>query len=227
MIKHVGRIGDRKVAVVFREVPGEDHMALVLYTETLPAAWHDAVMKVIEDLPAQNAESLSDVLFRSLLPDGRVMLEVFHQEGMIKKVQTSQVLMTPSAGHAGVRLDELNKIINELKVGGEAADKLAELDAQSGLANNPPMRDSTGRKVQQKAAPIQAPVSTGLDDTALAADFINQANRMEAEAKGLLAESARLRKEAATLSGDTSETASTAPKRGRPRKEAVVADASN
>lgn len=227
MIKHVGRIGDRKVAVVFREVPGEDHMALVLYTETLPAAWHDAVMKVIEDLPAQNAESLSDVLFRSLLPDGRVMLEVFHQEGMIKKVQTSQVLMTPSAGHAGVRLDELNKIINELKVGGEAADKLAELDAQSGLANNPPMRDSTGRKVQQTAAPIQAPVSTGLDDTALAADFINQANRMEAEAKGLLAESARLRKEASTLSGATSETASTAPKRGRPRKEAVVADASN
>lgn len=227
MIKHVGRIGDRKVAVVFREVPGEDHMALVLYTETLPAAWHDAVMRVIEDLPAQTAESLSDVLFRSLLPDGRNMLEVFHQEGMIKKVQTSQVLMMPSAGHAGVRLDELNKIINELKVGGDAANKLAELDASSGLANVPPMRDATGRKVGQTAAPIQAPVTTGLDDSALAADFANQANRMEAEAKGLLAESARLRKEAAKLAGSTSETASTAPKRGRPRKEAAVADATN
>jgi hypothetical protein len=227
MIKHVGRIGDRKVAVVFREVPGEEHMALVLYTETLPAAWHDAVMRVIEDQPAQTAESLSDVLFRSLLSDGRPMLEVFHQEGMIKKVQTSQVLMMPSAGHAGVRLDELNKIINELKVGGEAATKLAELDSQSGLANKPPMRDATGRKVEPTTAPIQAPVNTGLDDTALAADFINQANRMETEAKGLLAESARLRKEASALSGVASETASTAPKRGRPRKEAAVADATN
>lgn len=227
MIKHVGRIGDRKVAVVFREVPGEDHMALVLYTETLPAAWHDAVMRVIEDLPAQTAESLSDVLFRSLLPDGRNMLEVFHQEGMIKKVQTSQVLMMPSAGHAGVRLDELNKIINELNVGSEASQKMAELDASSGLANSPPLRDSTGRKVEKQSAPIQAPVTTGLDDSALAADFANQANRMEAEAKGLLAESARLRKEAAKLAGSTSETASTAPKRGRPRKEAAVADATN
>ena len=171
MIKHVGRIGDRKVAVVFREVPGEDHMALVLYTETLPAAWHDAVMRVIEDLPAQTAESLSDVLFRSLLPDGRVMLEVFHQEGMIKKVQTSQVLMTPSAGHAGVRLDELNKIINELKVGGEAAEKLAELDASSGLANVPPRRDATGRKVDQPAPAVQATTNTGLDDSSLAANL--------------------------------------------------------
>lgn len=227
MIKHVGRIGDRKVAVVFREVPGEEHMALVLYTETLPAAWHDAVMKVIEDLPAQTAQSLSDVLFRSLLSDGRPMLEVFHKEGMIKKVQTSQVLMTPLSGHAGVRLDELNKIINELNVGSEASQKMAELDASSGLANSPPLRDSTGRKVEKQSAPIQPPATTGLDDTALATDFINQASRMETEAKGLLAESARLRKEAATLSGEALDPTLPASKRGRPRKEAVVADATN
>ena len=29
MIKHIGKHGDRKVAIVFREVPGEEHMTLV------------------------------------------------------------------------------------------------------------------------------------------------------------------------------------------------------
>ena len=33
MLKHVGRHGDEKVVVVFREVPNEDHMCLVMYPE--------------------------------------------------------------------------------------------------------------------------------------------------------------------------------------------------
>ncbi len=33
--RHVGKQGDRKVAVVFREVPGEAHMCLVVHTELL------------------------------------------------------------------------------------------------------------------------------------------------------------------------------------------------
>lgn len=217
MIKHVGRIGDRKVAVVFREVPGEDHMALVLYTQTLPAAWHDAVMKVIESAPAQNSENLGDVLFRSLLPDGRVMLETFHIEGMIKKVQASQVLMTPTSAHPGVRLDELNKIINELKIGGEAAKKLAEIDAGAGLASTPPLRDAAGRKVAKETASV-APTGI-LDDAALAKNMMEQAKRMEQEANGLLAESKRLIKEAQSLTNETVEVKST---RGRPKKAAVV-----
>ena len=45
MIKHVGKHSDRKVAIIFREVPGEEHMCLVVYTETLPVAMHDALMK--------------------------------------------------------------------------------------------------------------------------------------------------------------------------------------
>ena len=27
MIKHIGKHGDRKVAIVFREIPGEEHMS--------------------------------------------------------------------------------------------------------------------------------------------------------------------------------------------------------
>jgi len=41
MIKHIGKHSDRKVAIIFREVPNEEHMALVIYPDTLPVARHN------------------------------------------------------------------------------------------------------------------------------------------------------------------------------------------
>ena len=93
MLKHVGRHGDRKVAIIFREIPGEDHMCLVIYPDVLPVAWHDAIMKVVESDVGQQAEELADALHRSYLPDGRVILDTLHTERMIKKVRTADVLM--------------------------------------------------------------------------------------------------------------------------------------
>ena len=52
MLKHIGKHGDRKVAIIFREIPDETHMALVLYTETMPVAMHDSLIKVIESQKA-------------------------------------------------------------------------------------------------------------------------------------------------------------------------------
>ena len=66
MIKHIGKHGDRKVAIVFREVPGEEHMALVIYPDVLQVSMHDSIMKVIESPVGQEAENLGDALFRSL-----------------------------------------------------------------------------------------------------------------------------------------------------------------
>ena len=43
-VKHIGKHGDRKVAVVYRKVPGEDHMCLVTYTEVIPSHFHDSVI---------------------------------------------------------------------------------------------------------------------------------------------------------------------------------------
>ena len=91
MIKHIGKHSDRKVAIIFREVPNEEHMALVIYPDTLPVAMHDGIMKVIESAEGQTAENLGDALFRSLFSDGRPMLETMHREGMIKKVQSKQI----------------------------------------------------------------------------------------------------------------------------------------
>ena len=115
MIKHVGRHGDRKVAIVFREVPGEEHMCLLVYTETLPIAMHDAMVRAIESAACQTAENLGDALFRELFSDGRPMLQTLHAEGMLKKVQTKQVVVTPNPS-SHVNLEEMNTILRKMKL---------------------------------------------------------------------------------------------------------------
>lgn len=218
MIKHVGKHGDRKVAVVFRAVPGEEHMALVLYTETLPSHIHDSIMKVLESDVGQAAENLGDAMFRSFLSDGRAMLQTLHSEGMIKKVQTKQIVVTPTSS-SHVNLDELNKIIDEMKTGDDAVKRLAEIDANAGMTGKVRPRDQFGREVGAPPAELTGANVAGsdaaqaMDDAVLSKQLAEQAVRMEQEAKGLIAESARLRKEAESLSD-----AAPKPKRGRQKK---------
>lgn len=232
MIKHVGRHGDRKVAIVFREVPGEEHMALVVYTDTLPVAMHDTLMRVIEGPVAQNADSLSDVLFRELFNDGRPMLQTLHAEGMLKKVQTKQVVVTPNPS-SHVNLEEMNSILREMNAGEQAIKRLAELDSNKGMTGKVRPRDEFGREVGAPIDQVRQGSSTvagsdaarALDDAALARDLQTQAERMSREARGLLAEADRLMKQASGLAGVPSEAAK--PKRGRPAKVKAVADAAN
>ena len=134
MLKHIGRHGDRKVAILFREVPNEDHMCLVVYPETLPTHIHDSIMKTLESDVGQQSTNLADALHRNLLPDGRVQLVALHQEGMIKKIPTNQVIVTPNA-QSSVKLDELNKIVKEMEQGESAMKRLQELDQATGFVD--------------------------------------------------------------------------------------------
>ena len=193
-IRHVGKHGDRKVAVVFREVPGEAHMALVVYTETLGQNIHDPMMSTIEGDIGQNSEHLADALNRTYTKDGRQILQVLHGEGLLKKVNTEQIVMTPSPNQR-IKLNELNKILDEMKMGEDAVKKLAEMDASLGLQDP---RD-VARRMRGDKAPAQTTASNALDDASLANNLRNQAQRMLAEAKGLMAEADRLNKEADAL----------------------------
>jgi hypothetical protein len=220
MIKHIGKHGDRKVAIVFREVPGEDHMCLVVYPDVLPVAMHDAMMKVIESEPGQAAENLGDALFRSLFNDGRPMLQTLHTEGMIKKVQTRQVTVTPTAT-SHVNLEEMNGIIRKMKLGEDAIREMAELDSNRGMTGKVKQKDDFGREVGagsnlRGAQVAGSDAARALDDASLATNLQQQAARMAAEAKGLLAESDRLLKEAAALGSAQPVTAPA--KAGRPKK---------
>jgi hypothetical protein len=220
MIKHIGKHGDRKVAIVFREVPGEEHMALVIYPDVLQVSMHDSIMKVIESPVGQEAENLGDALFRSLLPDGRPMLQTLHAEGMIKKVQAKQVVVTPNAS-SHVNLDEMNGIIRKMKMGEQAIKEMADIDANRGITGKTRRRDDFGREVGAPVDGIRAgsaavagsDAARALDDAQLARDRLAQAQRMETEARGLLAESARLKAEAEAMAGGQPK-----PKAGRTKK---------
>jgi hypothetical protein len=194
-LRHVGKHGDRKVAVVFREVPGEPHMALVVYTELLNQNIHDPMMTCIESDAGQNSENLADALNRSYTKDGQIILQKLHAEGMLKKIQTEHVVMTPQPS-VQIKLNELNKILDEMKQGEDAVKKLAEMDASMGLQD--PVDVARRLRGDQKKASVQA-TGDALGDQTLATSLRQQAERMEREAKGLLAEAARLSQEAASL----------------------------
>ena len=231
-LRHVGKIGDRKVAIIFREVPNETHMCLVTYTELLNRHVHDPMMTAIESEIGQNSTNLADALNRSYTQDGKIILQVLHTEGLIKKVNTSSVLITPNS-NTKIRLDELNKILNEMQQGEDAVKRLAEIDNSRGIQDPETVARKMREKIQTPSKPqkgIIAESNDVLGDSVLANNLKQQAIKMEAEAKGLLAESARLQKEAAELMGthvvDTKETqpvvSTTAKKRGRPAKVTVA-----
>lgn len=194
--KHVGNHNKKKVIILFRQVPGEDHMCLVAYSDSLPRLYHDDVMKVLESQAGQQSKEFSEVLSRNMFADGKVMLNALHTGGYIKKVQTSQVIVTPTTT-SSVRLDELNDILNKMAQGEEATEKLRNMDQSRGLRDP---GKHTAKETKTKEKPLTAAdINSVLSEDNIAADLESQAARMEAEAKGLLAEAKRLKEEAKSL----------------------------
>jgi len=243
-IKHVGRMGDRKLCVLFRQVPGEDHMCLIIHPEVLPAHWQDAVQKVIESDIGQQADELANAMHRSLLPDGRPILETLHNERMIKKVRTADVIMTPNT-NSSIRLDELNKMLNEMKQGEDAVKRMAQNDASRGMVEPGVKRAAEAeykRGRAEKADPnyvappmLKAGQDGALTDRDIAANMLAQAKAMELNAKQMVAEAARMKKDAERMDPTVNAknakkappvaAAETAPAPKARRSKAKVADA--
>ena len=217
MIKHVGKHNQRKVAIVYRQVPDEAHMALVMYTDTLPMMVHDEAMKVLESELGQNAKELADALFRHVMPDGTNCLTHIHRAGYLKKVPCNQVIVTPTA-KATIRLDELNDMLAKIEAGGEAAQQIADLDANRGTKGVIQEGRELGMPPTQQSATTAASVTGVLSDAEIAEQRLSQAARMEAEAKGLLAEAKRLKAEAATLKPTKAKTSTPKASNGRATK---------
>jgi hypothetical protein len=192
-LRHIGKMGDRKVAVIFREVPGEPHMCIVVYTDLINRNIHDPMMTAIESPSGQSAKDLGDQLNRSYTMDGKIILQVLHHEGMMKKVNTDLVMMTPTP-NTKIKLSELNTILDEMEKGEAAVRKMAEMDASRGL------QDPADVARRMRGEQPSTDMSMGaLDDNSIANGLLAQAERMANEAKGLLAESERLRGEAQAL----------------------------
>jgi hypothetical protein len=155
---------------------------------------------------------------------------------MIKKIRTADIIVTPNNDDK-IRLDELNKMLNEMKLGSEAVKKMAENDASRGLVDPSVKRAAeaeykAGQQLtSNQQAPFQAPQNAALSDRDIAANMVFQAKQMELNAKQMIAEAARMKKEAAGMDPNVvakeapTPPAAPAPKRGRPAKTTAVADA--
>ena len=185
-MKHIGRMKEtgRKVAVVFRTIPGDPHSALVVQTENIKDADHDKLMTLIESNTGQTADELADAMQRTPLGDGSMMLNSFHLTGKLTKVSTSDIEMTPDTAST-ISLDELNKMIAEQKgvsvadlaVGGSSVETIATAETvPSGEAS----------------ATVEAAKEQPLSDSQLA-------NNMRADADRLFKEATELRKQAEDL----------------------------
>jgi hypothetical protein len=206
MLKHVGKHNDKRCVIVFRKIPELDHMALVVYSDLLPRMIHDEIMRALESPQGQEARELSDVLFRTIMADGHNCLESLHRNGLMKKVPTNQVLVTPTS-NSSVRLDELNDILDEMQKGEEAVKKLQEIDASRGMTGKQKPRRAEIQEVgERRTREAQGNTSAAdmlsgmLSDSDLASQRLEQAQKMEASAKQLLAEAERLKAEAQSLS---------------------------
>jgi hypothetical protein len=190
-------------------------------------------MRVLESPVGQNAKDLSDVLFRTVMADGRNALEVLHKEGFIKKVPCSQVLITPTA-KSTVRLDELNNILDEMDKGEAAVKRLADLDKTSGMQTKkrvregrevgmPPNNTSASRtNIDVDATDSAAAYLKGaLTDTDLATQRLSQAEQMKKQAEQLLAEATRLENEAKELTPAKNAKATKAKKAAPTKKQAA------
>lgn len=183
MLKHIGLHKDKKIVLLFREVPGEDHMCLVCYSEMLPRLAHDEIMKVVESASGQQAKNLGDALFNTIMQDGSNCLQFLHKSGLIKKVPTNVVKLTPNA-KSSVMLDELNKLINNIEAGDKASEKLNKISPI-------PEKDYVEDSVTVN--------ETALSDSDLATQRIEQAQQMRADAARLLKEAEVLEAEAESL----------------------------
>jgi hypothetical protein len=197
-LKHIGRINNTgvKVLVVFRTLPGESNMALVLPVTQLSDAYHDSIMTMVETDQCQEAFELGEMMFIRTFTDGRPMLQAMQADGRLQKVATDSVTMTPTTNDT-VLLSSLNTLIAEQK-------NCAVDDLYTFVKGAPKVKAEVTQVAEVKdlapavdtdiPAPVraQATADAVLTDKDIAKSYRSQADAMYKEA-------ARLRKEAEEL----------------------------
>ena len=197
-LKHTGRMikSGAKVLVVFRTLPGESNYSLVIPVAQLSDTYHDSIMKVVESDQAQDVFEFGEILFIRSFPDGRPMLQALRADGLLERVTTDSVLMTPTPND-NIPLHQLNSLIAEQK-------NCAVDDLCTFVSGAPKQSDATVENVAavndlgkdlgepSKPAKIQAQTNEILSDKDIAKGLRSQADALYKEA-------ARLRKEAEDL----------------------------
>lgn len=168
-VKHVGKMKTgQKVIILFKTVPNETHNCLVTETSRLPSPYHDRLMELVESDEGQQSAELADLLSRRFFADGENILSILHSRGYIKKVNTTNVLLTPNSKTA-VPLSDVNEHL--LHSGGGETKSVT--DAFKGSATDDGSVAPESRKLDV------------MPNADLAQSLISQAERYEKEAQAL------------------------------------------
>jgi len=181
-MKHVGKMKNNgaKIVIAYRTLPGDPHSALVVGTQALMDSYHDSLMSLVESDIGQQADELADVMAVRRFPDGSNMLHYVHVNGLMKKVPTNGVLITPD-NKTSIPLDELNNIIAQQK--GVSLDDLAIKDGSN--ATIPTLVDQAETEETETADVVVETSSVKLTPA-----------EMRSRADALYKEAAKLRKAA-------------------------------
>ncbi len=158
-LKHVGRIKStkKKVLIAYRTLPGDAYYCLVIPTESLDDQYHNAIINLVESPAAQSAYEFAEALDRTQFPDGSRMLPSLHAKGMLLKVSTDQVEMTPTMS-TSILLSELNQIIAEqrgvavdgLSIAPASADKVEYMDTSTKTSSKEKVVKTTSQDIAQE-----------------------------------------------------------------------------
>lgn len=201
VMKHVGKVGEKPVVIVYREVPNEPDNALIVETGSLEPDQHDALMNVVQSAEAQESNNISEVLHRRTFPDGSNMLTSLHYSKKIVKTPVNMVNLTPTPQQV-VALEDVNKEIRKIETG-----------------SNPPLNTEVNPnpiETDPTLASAEAPTTTESNDdpTEVAKGILRQAMLMEDDIKAMQQDIDQKKAEAYALAPELT------PKKGpgRPKK---------
>jgi hypothetical protein len=177
-MKHIGIHKDRKVAVIFRTVPGEKDNCLITYIDSLPEIPRNAINECLKSPDGQNAPAFSDAVYRFKTVIGDGLLNTLNVGNLMVKVPTVEVFLTPN-DKSRVQLSELNAVVG----------------TDEPQTPNPTNRDvrMPEMSVNNPSVPPSAGGSTPLSDDQIADSLRTQAATMQKEATRLLKEAEELK----------------------------------
>lgn len=113
MVRHVGKTAntDRRLVVVYMQIPGRPDHALVVDTDSLPQKYHDDLMTIVQG-EGQKEPILGDILGRRIMPaTGTDMMTALHHAGQLQPIPTKNVIMLPQPNQP-IPLDKLIDLMN-------------------------------------------------------------------------------------------------------------------
>jgi len=211
-LKHVGVANAKKIIIVLHsmEEAGQEHMALVLFADSIPAAYKETLFQCLNSAEGQAAKNLASIIETKILPDGRNLGRVLHEEGHFKKLPTNQVFCQPNDANK-IRLSDLNDLTSKIDAGGDALKRMEALENQKGMHRNKKgVRTMSDSSLDERLSKLNLS-----DPETVLAEMVSQSAKLRTAAEALIRDAEMMEGKAAQLQ------AATEPKAKKVAKKAM------